>query len=50
MVGGGGGGGVRLDIFEDVGFEDDIREGGGGGGVVSIEKKIYGRYMYVYYD
>lgn len=48
MAGGGGGGGARLDTPEDVGLEDDIREGGGGGGAASTEKKIYGRY--VYYD
>lgn len=40
MAGGGGGGGAKFDTPEDVGLEDDIRDGGGGGGAASTEKDI----------
>lgn len=42
MTGGGGGGGARLDTPEDVGLEDDIREGGGGGGAASTDNGMLG--------
>lgn len=42
MAGGGGGGGAKFDTPEDVGLEDDIRDGGGGGGAASTDNGMLG--------